>query len=78
MLLGGFLVLSLRSGKWKEFGWLALGTAITWLAVNLPVMLANFDGWFFFYSFSKTRGEDFGSIWFALTQAGLEIGRAHV
>ena len=71
VLLGGFLVLSLRSGKWKEFGWLALGTAITWLAVNLPVMLANFDGWFFFYSFSKTRGEDFGSIWFALTQAGL-------
>jgi uncharacterized membrane protein len=70
ILIGGFLLLSLRSGRWRAFGWLVLGAAASWLAVNVPVMLANFSGWEYFYTFSQTRGEDFGSIWFAITQAG--------
>lgn len=71
LLLGGFLVLAIRTARWRAFGMLVLGTAVSWLVVNVPVMIANFDGWAYFYRFSQTRGEDFGSIWFALTQAGL-------
>jgi len=39
--------------------------------VNVPVMVANVDGWSFFYRFSSERGEDFGSVWFALSQTGV-------
>jgi uncharacterized membrane protein len=70
LLLGGFLVLTIRSGRWRAFLLLVLGTAGAWLVVNVPVMLANFDGWSYFYRFSQTRGEDFGSVWFAFTEAG--------
>jgi len=69
--LGGFLVLTIRTGKWRAFVLLLGGSAASWLVVNLPVALANFEGWSFFYRFSQTRGEDFGSPWFALTQYGL-------
>jgi len=71
LLLGGFLLLSLRSGRWRALGALVGGTTLSWLAVNIPVMVANFDGWSFFYRFSQERGEDFGSLWFALSQGGV-------
>ena len=69
--LGAFLVLSLRTARWKPFGLLIGGTVLTWLMVNIPVALANAEGWSFFYRFSGFRGEDFGSLYFAMTQAGL-------
>ncbi len=71
LFLGGFLVLSLRTGRWRAFALLVGGTALSWAVVNVPVALANLDGWSYFYRFSGTRGEDFGSLWFAMTQAGL-------
>ena len=71
LLLGGFLVLALRTARWRETGLLVTGTVVSWLAVNLPVAIANSEGWSYFYRFSQTRGEDFGSVWFALTQLGL-------
>lgn len=71
LLLGGFLVLALRSGRWRAFGALVGGTALAWAVVNVPVALAGSEGWSYFYRFSSTRGEDFGSLWFAITQAGL-------
>ncbi|CAB5008566.1 unannotated protein [freshwater metagenome] len=69
--IGAFLVLTLRSGRWRAFGLLLAGTAASWLAVNLPFMIANAEGWSFFYRFSQERGEDFGSIWFAASQLGI-------
>ena len=72
LLLGGFLLLTIRTAKWRAFGLLVAGTAVAWLVTNVPFMVANFEGWSYFYRFSQTRGEDFGSIWFALTQAGLD------
>ncbi len=71
ILLGGFLVLAIRTARWRAVGLLVAGTAAAWAVVNVPVMLANSEGWSYFYRFSQQRGEDFGSIWFALTQAGL-------
>jgi len=71
LLLGGFLLLSLRSGRWRAFAALVGGTALAWLAVNLPFMLANIEGWSYFYRFSQERGEDFGSLWYALNIGGI-------
>ncbi|MGV1004397.1 MAG: glycosyltransferase family 87 protein [Candidatus Nanopelagicales bacterium] len=50
-----------------------LGTAGSYLVVNLPFMLLNFSGWVRFYSFSRTRGQDFGSIWYALSLVGIDV-----
>jgi uncharacterized membrane protein len=72
LFLLGFGLLTLRSAKWKAFGRLLAGSAIAWLVVNVPIALINFDGWSLFYRFSSTRGVDFGSIWYAATEAGLK------
>ena len=36
-------------------------------------MLANFEGWSRFYTFSRERGIDFGSPWYALTLVGVDL-----
>jgi uncharacterized membrane protein len=71
LFLFGFLLLAARTGRWQAFWRLTAGTVIAWLVVNVPVALANYDGWVTFYRFSNTRGVDFGSIWFMATEAGL-------
>jgi uncharacterized membrane protein len=71
LFLGAFLVLTMRSGKWRPFAALVGGTVLTWLMVNVPFIVGNFDGWAFFYTFSQSRGQDFGSFWFALSQLEL-------
>jgi uncharacterized membrane protein len=68
--LGPLLVLCLRAGRMREF-WAALVAAVCgWSAVNVPVMLADFDGWSKFYRLSEERGAGFSSIWFVLSQQG--------
>jgi len=37
---------------------------LAWLAVDLPVMIVAPSGWAYFYTFSKDRGADWGSIWY--------------
>jgi uncharacterized membrane protein len=71
VFLFGFLLLTIRTAKWKAFALLIVGTVASWAVVNVPVALMNFDGWWRFYDFSRTRGVDFGSIWYGLTEAGL-------
>ncbi|MFF4752345.1 glycosyltransferase family 87 protein [Streptomyces sp. NPDC002514] len=68
LLLGPLLVLCWRAGKWKDFGKALGGTAVSWLVVNLPVMLFAFEGWSKFYTFSQERGVDFGSFWLIWAQ----------
>jgi len=69
-LLGPLLVLCLRAGRMREY-WTALAAAACgWAAVNVPFMLADFDGWSRFYRLSQERGVGFGSIWFVLSQQG--------
>ncbi|MFF2327585.1 MULTISPECIES: glycosyltransferase family 87 protein [unclassified Streptomyces] len=67
-LLGPVFVLCWRAGKWREFGSATLGAAVSWLVVNLPVMLLASEGWEKFYTFSEKRGIDFGSFWLIITQ----------
>lgn len=73
VFLGPMLLLCLRAGKLPSFGRMLLGTVVGWAAANVPVMLANFEGWATFYTFSEGRGQDFGSPWLALSIAGAEI-----
>ncbi|MGI8333360.1 glycosyltransferase family 87 protein [Actinomadura scrupuli] len=66
IFLWPFLLLCARAGKWRELGRLFGGTAISWLVVNVPVMLFAWDGWVRFYTFSQERGVDWGSVFFYL------------
>ncbi|WP_185032476.1 glycosyltransferase family 87 protein [Streptomyces candidus] len=68
LLLGPLFLLCWRAGKWREFGVATLGTAGSWLLVNLPVMLLAPEGWKKFYTFSQERQVDFGSFWLIITQ----------
>ena len=60
------LLLCLRAGRMRDFGKMLAGAVIAWLVVDLPVMIAAPSGWAYFYTFSKNRGADWGSIWYLL------------
>lgn len=69
LVLGPLFVLCLRAGRLRHW-LLTLGAAaVMWLAANLPIMLARFDGWARFYRFSSERGADYGSPWLVARDA---------
>jgi uncharacterized membrane protein len=61
---GALLLLCLRAGRMREFGKAAAAGVFAWLAVNLPIALNAPAGWAHFFAFSRSRGADWGSIWF--------------
>ncbi len=71
LLVFGFLLLAIRTRQWRAFGSLLLGGALSWLVVNIPFAIANFEGWSHFYVFNQQRGVDFGSFWYAVDMLGL-------
>ncbi|MDR3084171.1 MAG: glycosyltransferase 87 family protein [Streptomyces sp.] len=68
LVLGPLLVLCWRAGKWREYGTAVLGAVGAWLVVNLPVMFLAPEGWAKFYSFSRERGVDFGSVFLFISR----------
>lgn len=74
LLLGPLLLVCARARDkrvaFAAFARAVVGTALAWLAVNVPVMLLAPDGWRAFWTFNEQRGAEFGSIWLVLEQAG--------
>ena len=64
LIFGALLLLCLRAGKLREFGKALAGALIAWLVINVPVALTATSGWAEFYAFSRSRGADWGSMWF--------------
>ncbi|HSN06028.1 MAG TPA: glycosyltransferase 87 family protein [Candidatus Angelobacter sp.] len=78
LLLGPLLLLCLRAGRMRAF-WVTAGwAAAAWTVVNLPVYLVNHDGWLEFYSFSSSRGGDWGSPWYVLQVIGHPVPPEHL
>jgi len=73
LLLGPLLLLCLRAGKLRDFWITAAAAAFAWLAVNLPVLIVAPAGWSTFYRFSKSRGADWGSIWYFFQQQNIPL-----
>ena len=48
--------------------------AVTFLVINIPVMLTTPDGWLRFYQLNFDRGPDWGSLWYALSSLGVNLG----
>ena len=50
-------------------------TTIIWSAINIPLALTHFDGWWRFFRLNIERGADFGSIWYALSLLDINISK---
>jgi uncharacterized membrane protein len=62
------LLLCWRARQLKAF-WVALGgAALAWSVVDVPLAITRSEGWFRFYYFSRTRGADWGSIWYVFSR----------
>lgn len=63
LLLGALLVLALRTGRWRGFVQTLLATVLTWLAVNVPVMIGAYAGWSIFLDLNRSRPADWDTMW---------------
>ncbi len=74
LIIGAILVLAIRTGKFRPF-FVTLGTAaVTWLAVNVPIALLNFEAWSYFFTFSTGRPAGYSSPWFAYNVMAERLG----
>jgi uncharacterized membrane protein len=73
-LLGGIVVICLRTRAWRTLLAVTAAAAFTWLVANLPAMLTGWDEWLHFWRFNDERGADLGSLWLVLSQAGVPTG----
>lgn len=64
LILGAIALLALRSGRYRNLLRTGLATAATWVAVNLPYALIDFDAWSRVYTYSATRGAGYSSLWY--------------
>jgi len=56
----------------KFFKYVAISAAV-FLTINLPVALTTPEGWWRFYSMNLHRGSDWGSVWYALSNFGIDL-----
>lgn len=71
VILIAFVLWAWRSGQWRATITVIIAALMTFLAVNIPFAILNFEGWFHFYTFNFDRAIDFGSFWYAITLIGL-------
>ena len=62
-----------RQDRVKELLKYLITTALVWLAINLPFALTTPTGWWRFYKLNLERGADWGSLWLAFNQLGLNL-----
>ena len=73
VLLLPIAIIFYRTSKIRLFYQYLFTTAIFWGAINIPIALTHFDGWWRFFKLNLERGADFGSIWFALSLLDINI-----
>jgi len=64
LLLGPLLILCLRAGKMGAWVRATIAAAVVWLVINVPVMLAYFDGWYEFIRLNSERPPEYDSWYF--------------
>jgi uncharacterized membrane protein len=72
-LLIPILFIFWREGRIKEaIKYTAISFA-TWLVINLPFAITTPEGWWRFYKLNLERGPDWGSLWLAFQQLGINM-----
>ena len=67
-LLGAYLVVFLRRREMLPWLTMTVGAALTWLAVNVPVMLHNYDAWHEFQRLNTERGWEWTTIYAVISR----------
>lgn len=67
-----------RRRKIKELVKYIIVTFVTFTAINLPFFLATPEGWLRFYELNFNRGQDWGSLWYAASSLGVNLGDANI
>ncbi|MEE2570051.1 glycosyltransferase 87 family protein [Pseudarthrobacter sp. J64] len=76
LIFGAILLLAIRTARYKPLLVTGAATAGSWLVVNLPFALTNFDAWSYFFQFSQDRPAGYSSPWFAYNLAAGRFGWA--
>ncbi|KIU15998.1 glycosyltransferase family 87 protein [Mycolicibacterium llatzerense] len=63
LLLIPLAMLAVRTGKWRPVVKTAIAALVTWIAVNLPIMLMYPRGWSEFFRLNTRRGDDMDSLY---------------
>lgn len=63
LLLVPLLMLALRTGRWRAVVTTALTAVVTWIVVNLPVLVLFPRGWSEFFRLNARRGDDMDSLY---------------
>ncbi|AHI04131.1 membrane protein [Corynebacterium falsenii DSM 44353] len=62
-VVGGIILLCLRARAWSPLARLVAGTVITWLAVNVPILILSPNGWAEFFRLNSSRGWEGSTIY---------------
>jgi uncharacterized membrane protein len=73
LIFAALLLLCLRTGKIREFCRALAAGVFAWLVVNVPIAIAATAGWGRFYAFSRSRGADWGSVWYMFEHFNLPV-----
>ena len=73
-----FLLISIafilwRNNHLRELAKYITTVTLTWILINAPFALTTPTGWWRFYKLNMERGPDWGSIWLALQQLGINF-----
>jgi uncharacterized membrane protein len=63
LLFVPLVLLAVRTGRLREVGKTAVAAVLTWLVVNLPVMVLYPRGWSEFFRLNTRRGDDMDSLY---------------
>ncbi|OBG56311.1 hypothetical protein A9X03_14335 [Mycobacterium sp. E1715] len=63
LFLGPMVVLAIRTGRFRAVARTAATAAVTWLLVNLPVLVLFPRGWSEFFRLNTRRGDDMDSLY---------------
>ena len=76
LLLPIVLILWRRNEVKELIRYIAIAV-LTFATINLPVLLTTPEGWLRFYELNFDRGQDWGSLWYALTSLGVNLGNTN-
>ncbi len=68
-LLGAYLVIALRKKNFVPFLQMLAATVVSWLVVNVPIMLHNYDAWHEFQRLNTERGWEWTTIYAVIARA---------
>ena len=72
-LLIPIAIIFFRQERISKFLKYAAVAVATFALINLPVALTTPEGWWRFYDLNLNRGSDWGSLWYALSNLGLNL-----